>query len=287
MGRIALAAVSQQIKGPSGVTLQLPGPIIERVVLLRPNGLIDDFIRWSGGNVRAWRGVVPATLFPQWGFPLLGETLTEVDYPLAKVLNGGCRIEMYRPIPRDIDLHLQARLTRIDDNGSRAIIHQELVTSTTDGERLCVAHVQMVVPLAGDQKTKKKTPKTPVLVPVAARPIADWRIKGDAGLSFACLTGDFNPIHWLEPYAKVAGFGRRILHGFGSLAGSIERIRHVCWAGDIREPGFLEVRFTRPLKVPAKVRVFMDGNDFYLGHAAGGRAYLKGSLGALETKDKR
>jgi hypothetical protein len=281
MGRIAVAAIRQQLKGDEAKAQALPGPTFESVVKARPDQLVDDFIRWSGGDVRAWRGYVPPTLFPQWGFPLLGRTLTEINYPLAKVLNGGCRIEVHRPIPRGIDLHLKAHLAEIDDNGNRAILTQKLVTSSAEGEVLCVAHVQMIIPLKSGSAGGSKTRKSPILVPLSARPVADWRIPADAGLSFACLTGDFNPIHWLAPYAKLAGFGKRILHGFGSLAGSMERIRRVCWAGDPHMPGTIDVRFTRPLKVPTQVRVFMDGQDFYLGHAAGGRAYLKGSVGQL------
>ena len=193
---------------------------------------------------------------------------------------------MRRPIPRGIDLHLKGHLASIDDNGSRAILTQELTTATEEGEVLCVAHVQMIIPLGSPTPGKKKASKKAILEPLSARPNADWRIPADAGLSFACLTGDFNPIHWLAPYAKMAGFGKRILHGFGSLAGSMERIRRTCWAGDPHLPGTIDVRFTRPLKVPTKVRVFMDGSDFYLGHAAGGRAYLKGSVGTLAEESK-
>ena len=229
-------------------------------------------------DTSAWRGWVPPTLFPQWGFPLLGKTLSGVPYPLAKVLNAGCEFVSHQPIPRTGNLHLKARLKRIDDNGRRAIITQELLTLDAHGALLLEAHVSMIVPLDGPKEKGPKVKKTPVCVPVDARPIADWRISADAGLSFACLTGDFNPIHWVKTYAKVAGFGRTILHGFGSLAGAVERIRKTQWAGDIHGPKGLKVRFTRPLKLPAKVKIYVHGDAFYIGSAPGGRAYLEGTL---------
>ncbi len=76
----------------------------------------------------------------------------------------------------------------------------------------------------------------------------------------------------------MVGFGRTILHGFGSLSGAVERIRKTQWAGDIHQPGGLEVRFTRPLKLPAKVKVYVHEDAFYIGHAPGGRAYLEGKI---------
>ena len=277
LGRIAVTAATQRFRSKSTDPTHLPGPTIKQIVPPRPDALIDDFIRWSGGDVRAWRGFVPPALFPQWGFPLLGQTLTSINYPLAKVLNGGCKVVSHQPIPRGIELHLDAFLSAIDDNGSRAILTQRLITSDPAGTALCTADVQMVIPLGGSKNKSKKT-RRPVVVPLSAKPIADWRIPADSGLSFACLTGDFNPIHWLTPYAKIAGFGKRILHGFGSLTGALERIRRCRWGGDIHKPGSFEVRFTRPLKVPNRVCIYTCGDDFYVGHAPGSRAYLKGSF---------
>ena len=281
LGRVAVAAVTQKIGDAESPVTEFPGPSITAVVPARSNELIDDFIRWSGGQVSAWKTAVPPTMFPQWGFPLLGDALQGVDYPLAKVLNGGCRIENYAPIPRDTPLHLSGCIENIDDDGRRAILNQKLTTHAPNGDLLQIARVYGVVPLGGPRPDGGKKKKAPVVVPVGARPVADWNIAGDSGLSFACLTGDFNPIHWLAPYAKVAGFGRRILHGFGTLAGSLERIRRAAWAGDTSLPPVVDVRFTRPLKLPARVRIYLHNDEFYVGEAPGGRAYLQGSFGPL------
>ena len=277
LGRVALAAASQSFRSLQKTDLTMPGPRFEQVVEARSDALVDDFIRWSGGDPKAWQGKVPPTLFPRWAFPLLGQTLTEIPYPLTKVLNGGCQVWCHEPIPRGQDLHLSAYLSDIDDNGSRVILTQHLTTSSLDGRKLLTANVQMVIPASAKSRPKGQR-KTSICVPIGAKPISDWRIPPNAGLSFACLTGDFNPIHWLGPYAKLAGFGRTILHGFGSLAGTMERIRRIRWAGATDMPAYFDVRFTRPLKVPAKVTIFLDGDAFFLGQSPGGRAYLQGHL---------
>ncbi len=273
LGRVAVAALSQgQTTGSPTVD---PSGEVSSVVPPRSNALIDDYIRWSGGQISAWRTTVPPSLFPQWGFPLMAETLRDIDYPLAKVLNGGCRIESYAPIPRDVDLHLSACLDGIDDNGRRAVLNQKLVTRGADGTIFQIARVYGIIPLGGQTK-QQKTRKQPAVVPVDARAVGDWKIGKNAGLSFACLTGDFNPLHWLVPYARIAGFNRTILHGFGTLSGALERIRRTVWMGDINHPPVVDVKFTRPLRMPSTVKIFIHGDEFFVGHAPGGRAYLVG-----------
>lgn len=286
LGRVAFAAVAQSLGVGAAPLAGLPGPVLTAVVPPRDRALVADYVRWAGGDPSAWKGRVPPHLFPQWGFPLLTRTLEGISYPLAKVLNAGCRVEMLAPIPDDIPLHLSAQLIAIDDDGRRVLLEQKLVTSAPDGTALMDARFFVLIPLPaksddkgeGKSEAKPKAKKTPPLVPVDAQRIGARKLASDAGLAFACLTGDFNPIHWLRPYASAVGFGRTILHGFGTLALAVEALRRARWAGDIDWPASLEVRFTRPLKLPARVSVFVDGTAFFVGTAPGAPAYLTGTF---------
>ncbi|MEZ4436271.1 MAG: MaoC/PaaZ C-terminal domain-containing protein [bacterium] len=280
LGRVALAAAAQSLGvGPAPLTT-LPGPVYTAIVPPRDRQLVADYVRWAGGDPGAWKGRVPPHLFPQWGFPLLTRTLEGIRYPISKVLNAGCKIEVRAPIPDDTPLHLSAQLVDIDDDGRRVLLTQRLVTAAPDGTELCVATFFALIPLPRkkDDGGKKPAKKTPPLVPVDAQRVGARKLAPDAGLAFACLTGDFNPIHWLKPYAAAAGFGRTILHGFGTLALAVETIRRARQAGAVDWPATLEVRFTRPLKLPARVAVFVHGSDFYVGPAPGAPAYLTGSF---------
>ncbi len=278
LGRTVVNAAMQRL-GVGGEAIEdLPGPVHTAVVDPIDPKLVKDFVRWSGGEPSAWRHQVPPTLFPHWAFPVFSQCLKGIDYPIAKALNGGCRLEIKGPIPLDSPLYLAARLERIDDDGRRAVLHQRCVTSTEAGDEVLVSHLQAIIPLGGGKDGPKRKKKKPVVVPAEARPVGDWRIPGDAGLEFACLTGDFNPIHWLAPYARMAGFGSVILHGFGTLAGATERLRRTLWAGATDLPATLDVRFTRPLRLPAKVKVFVDEDRFFVGRAPGARAYLTGAF---------
>jgi acyl dehydratase len=65
---------------------------------------------------------------------------------------------------------------------------------------------------------------------------------------YAGASGDFNPIHWNERFAKSVGLPDVIAHGMFTMASAIRVVTD--WAGD---PGAVieySVRFTRPVVVP-------------------------------------
>ncbi|CAL9558638.1 hypothetical protein SUDANB140_04604 [Streptomyces sp. enrichment culture] len=65
---------------------------------------------------------------------------------------------------------------------------------------------------------------------------------------YAGASGDFNPIHWNERFAKEVGLPDVIAHGMFTMAEAIRAVTD--WTGD---PGALveyRVRFTRPVVVP-------------------------------------
>ena len=40
--------------------------------------------------------------------------------------------------------------------------------------------------------------------------MGEWSATADDGFKFALLTGDFNPIHWVGPLAKLSSFGQKV-----------------------------------------------------------------------------
>ncbi|MGM0577870.1 MAG: MaoC/PaaZ C-terminal domain-containing protein [Myxococcota bacterium] len=275
MGRTALLAVAQRLEGERGPIPTTPGPTYSEVVPPRPSDLVRDLVRWAGGDPSAYRDHLPIYMFPQWGFPLVSRTLESIPYPLTLVLNAGCSMTMRAPIPTGKPLDASARLTSIDDDGRRAILNQRLITGTADVPEALVVDFQALVPLVKGGKGKKKDKPR---VPNDAREIAFWRLPDDAGLEFALLTGDFNPIHWLRPYARMSGFRNTILHGFGSLALAVEGMNRALFAGDPHRLRALEVRFTRPLVLPAAVGLYVDDEGgVWVGDAPGGPAYMAGT----------
>lgn len=277
LGRMALQVLRQRFQPPAaGARPEAPGPELTETVGPRSPELLRDYIRWCKGDASAWKGTLPPHLFPQWGFPLLARTLTGIPYPLAKVLNGGCRLEIAGPIPAGEPLQLSARLEDVDDDGRRAVLHQRLITSTPSAPACLVSHLYAIVPLkSAEPRAKSKGPRP--LIPTDAREIGQLKLAANAGFEFACLTGDFNPVHWLAPYGRAAGFGGTILHGFATMARAIERLNRVVFAGDVRALKVVDVRFTRPLRLPARVAVFQRPGELYVGEAPGAPAHLTGT----------
>jgi acyl dehydratase len=65
---------------------------------------------------------------------------------------------------------------------------------------------------------------------------------------YAGASGDFNPIHWNERFAKSVGLPDVIAHGMFTMATVIRVITD--WAGDPAAVVEYGVRFTRPVAVP-------------------------------------
>jgi acyl dehydratase len=218
-------------------------------------------------------------MFPQWGFPLLARAIAQLPYPTTRIVNAGCRIDIRAPLPAGEALHVKARLESIDDDGRRALIVQRVVTGTAKRPEAVVAEIRAIVPLAkrdGKSKDGKKA-SAPRSVPLDAKEIAFLKLRATAGRDFAALTGDVNPIHWFTPAARAAGFRGCILHGFGTLARTVEALNRRVFAGDPRALSSIEVRFVRPLVLPATVGVYVTrSGEAFVGDAPGGGAYLEG-----------
>lgn len=275
LAQVAASAIRQRMGHQTAAgPLELPGPEVTALVTPRPPDLLKAYIRHVGGDPSAYRGQVPAHFFPQWGFPLASRTLQGVPYPLFKVLNGGCRLEINAPLPAKETLHARARLEGIDDDGRRAVLHQRVATGTEATPEAVVAHLYAVVPLGGGGGGKKKRERP--RVPHGAEELQRWRLRPDAGLDFAKLTGDFNPVHWVRPYARAFGFRNTILHGFSTMARAMEGLQRTLFAGSVRAIRTFDVKFTKPLVLPAKVGLYVRGDTCWVGDAPGGPAYLEG-----------
>ncbi|MFD3307664.1 MaoC family dehydratase [Streptomyces sp. NPDC058694] len=65
---------------------------------------------------------------------------------------------------------------------------------------------------------------------------------------YAGASGDFNPIHWNEKFAKEVGLPDVIAHGMFTMAEAIRVVTD--WTGDPGTVVEYGVRFTKPVVVP-------------------------------------
>ena len=80
-------------------------------------------------------------------------------------------------------------------------------------------------------------------IPAREFPISRFDLVRYAGAS-----GDFNPIHWNERFAKSVGLPDVIAHGMYTMAVAVQVVTD--WAGDPAAVVEYGVRFTRPVVVP-------------------------------------
>jgi acyl dehydratase len=247
-------------------TVELPGPELRVELPSPPVSLIRDYVAHVRGNAKATAGTIPPHFFPQFSMPLAAATLRGLPYPIHRIMNAGCRLEIRAPLLLGEPLTVRARLEGIDDNGRRALLHQRIVTGQRSSEEALVAHLYTVVPLAsrGSDAAKKKKAE-PARVPADAVQIDTLDLKRKAGLDFALLTGDFNPVHWLPPYARALGHRGTLLHGFASMARAYEALERSLSNDASRHVRMLDVRFVRPLVLPTCVGVYRRGDEVYVG----------------------
>jgi hypothetical protein len=256
LGSVAAGSLVERFRTRPGTAFTVPGPELSLRLPAPSAALIDDFLRHTGGSIDA--ATIPPQLFPQWGLPVALRALRGSGFPLVKMLNGGCRLEMNEALRRDRDLTVRARLLSVNDDGRRAVLCQRIVTEQEGAANALVADVYgvIVAPAAG------RSHKQPSYLPDAARELERWQLERDAGLRFALLTGDFNPLHWLRPYAKMMGFGSTILHGFAAMARAYAGLSRSLAPRRLR---VLDVRFVRPITLPAELQLFVDGDRVFVG----------------------
>ncbi|MBL9017173.1 MAG: MaoC family dehydratase N-terminal domain-containing protein [Myxococcales bacterium] len=268
-------------------TPEVPGPWIEGRAAAPSRALVDDFVRATGGDPGSYRGVLPPQLFPQWTLATASRALGGLPYPIAKVVNAGCRLEIRGPVPAGEPLVVRARLAAVDETESRVVLSTRIETGVAAAPDALVAELRAYVPLGGARKPGPPS-GPPLVIPAGARELARPRLAATAGLDFAKLTGDFNPIHWIAPYARAAGFRSCILHGFGTFALAASAIVRTQLAGDAGRLELLDVRFTRPLVLPATVGVYVTAagdaslpsdarRHVFVGDAPNSAPYLAGT----------
>ena len=284
IGRAALSMLRP--KDGTGPLPETPGPVHETLLSPRPGALVRDNIRWFGGDERAYRGTLPPWFFPQWALAMMGDALADIPFPIASVLNQGCAVQAHQPLPDDQPLVARAWLAGIEEQETKWRIHQRLTTGTVEEPEMLGADIFAVVKKKGGGK--KGPRRGPPTVPSTATEIGARRLGARAGLDYALLGGDFNPIHWIGPYARMAGFKSTPLHGFATLGLAIEALNSARFAGNPHRLSTLDVRFTRPVLLPTTLRFFTNPGDdgsleFAAGTAPGGPAYMLGTFTAKES----
>ncbi len=272
IGKSAAGALRQRIQ-PVRNTPELPGPLLSERLPPRDPRLVEAFLAHLGSRPGTWDGALPPHFFPQWAFALLSRGLDGLPYSPLSMLNGGCHLVVNRAMPMGEAIDVEVQLTQIKDDGRLAVMTERCVTGTATAPAALEIEFHPVARLGGKSRGKGDAkPKDKPVVPGGATEIGRWSLGPRAGLDFALLTGDFNPIHWIPAAARAAGFKSTILHGFSSMCRAVEALVD----GDGARLGELDVRFVKPLVLPAEVGAFVDGDAIFVAERPGAEPYMTG-----------
>ena len=135
---------------------------------------------------------------------------------------------------------MRGHLVDASDDGYRARIHSAL-TVGTPGMPLAMELDAYAAVVLKRRPGGASGPREDV----AFETIGRWQPGADEGRKFFYLTGDFNPIHTWQAFARRTRFRGCIMHGFGGFAQAFEAIRSA--GHDIAD---IDVKFVRPLPLP-------------------------------------
>lgn len=251
------------------------GMSVRRHVPLPPIDLQRDFVRFCGGDPSRYAGRTPPHLFSQWVLPVALLLAKRLPYPPLSVVNLGClvRFDGILPAVGSVDVH--CTLIDIEEREDKVLLTLSLNTLYEDEARIR-AELRLIVrlPDAVKAREKKKRTRELELVPSGARELGYRRLGRDAGLAFAQLTGDFNPIHWMSAYARMVGFKAPILQGFASFGIAYEALVQGRLSGRVDDVRRMDADFTAPLVLPRAVGVFSQHDKLWVADGSCGPAYM-------------
>lgn len=208
-----------------------------------------------------------------WGLHL--ETLLQPGFPvrLPGLVHLWNRIEQRRALYADmvgeIDCWLEG--VRHTARGAEFCMHTSLRVA---GE---VCWEEETGFLARARRRDGPRSPTPPEAPQELDRVADWGLVADLGRRYARASGDYNPIHLWPVTARLFGYRRPIAHGMWSLARCASAL-----VDNAREHLLMDVRFRKPLMLPARVAFLTDqGRDsriFRLQSTDGETVHLDGRL---------
>ncbi|MHA5053018.1 MaoC/PaaZ C-terminal domain-containing protein [Streptomyces sp. SD15] len=170
-----------------------------------------------------------------------GLSMPGVEVDLARVLHGGQRVELHRPIPVEGKAVATGRIAAVYDKGKAAVLVMRTEVADAEGP-LWTNDAQIFVRgeggWGGDRgPSTRLEPPTGEPDRTVERPIRE-----DQALLYR-LSGDLNPLHADPEFAKLAGFDRPILHGLCTYGMTLKAVVDTLLGGDVTRVRSYTTRF--------------------------------------------
>jgi acyl dehydratase len=185
-------------------------------------------------------------------FGIVAPTFHETDPPpldlpgcdinLSQVVHGSQSISVSAPIPTEGSAVLSTRISDVWDKGKAAVIWQEGVARSPEGDELWTVRSSIFVRGEGGWGGDRGA-STAVEIP-DRKPDTDtsYDVTPQQALLYR-LCGDRNPLHADPEFAKGAGFPAPILHGLCSYGIVLRTVADDLLGGDAARVGSFSARF--------------------------------------------
>ncbi len=257
---------------------------VRRERSVRPNALVPSRLRVRGvrpdaEHLTAYQHLVGEsaddTLPPGFAhvlaFPLAMSLLADdtVPLPLLGMVHLANRITQHRELTLGEDLDVTVGTAGLRAHRSGVSIDVVAEVGPTGGDVVWRGVSTYLakgyrLEVSGDGHDADAAGSRPAFTPPV--PTGQWRLDPDVARRYAVVSGDRNPIHLSSVAAKAFGFPRRIAHGMYTAARALADV-----GPRLRGEAFTwSVEFARPVLLPSKVAVRIEGGTDREGGGASG-----------------
>ncbi|MEU4655837.1 MaoC/PaaZ C-terminal domain-containing protein [Streptomyces sp. NPDC023723] len=178
-----------------------------------------------------------------------------VDVDLARVLHGGQRVRVRRPLPVRGTATLTSRIVAVYDKGKAAVLVLRREAADADGP-LWTDDAEIFVRGAGGwggERGPAGRAEVPGGEPGA---VVERRVREEQALLYR-LSGDWNPLHADPAFAARAGFERPVLHGLCTYGSTLKAVVDTLLDGDVTRVRDCRARFAGVVYPGETLRVRM------------------------------
>ena len=165
------------------------------------------------------------------------------DINLAQVVHGSQAISLSAPLPTSGSATIRTTLTDVWDKGKAAVIWQEGVAASPEGEELWRVRSSIFVRGEGGWGGDRGSSQAVEVPDRAADCDVTYDVTPQQALLYR-LCGDRNPLHADPDFAKAAGFPAPILHGLCSYGIVLRELTDALLDGDATRVSGFGARFS-------------------------------------------
>ncbi|WP_217142553.1 MaoC/PaaZ C-terminal domain-containing protein [Streptomyces sp. AC627_RSS907] len=183
-----------------------------------------------------------------------------VDVDLARVLHGGQRLRLHRPVPVRGRARAASRVVAVHDKGTAAVLVLRTEVTDADGP-LWSDEAEIFVRGEGGWGGGRGPSGRPSPPPAGAPDrVVERPVREDQALLYR-LCGDWNPLHADPEFAARAGFDRPVLHGLCTYGGTLKSVVDTLLDGDVTRVRAYRTRFAGVVYPGETLRVRMWGSE--------------------------